>query len=50
MQKLKILQSMWSMERRAPDGREDSLEDKVAKISDAGFDGISTRCHKAWLN
>jgi hypothetical protein len=45
VQKLKILQSMWSMERRAPDGREDSLEDKIAKISDAGFDGISARCH-----
>lgn len=43
MQKLLILQSLWAMERRHTDGVEPSLEDNVARIVDAGFDGVSTR-------
>lgn len=41
MQKLLVLQSMWAMERRAPDGIEKSIEENVGAILGAGFDGIS---------
>lgn len=43
MQKLLVYQSMWAMERRAPDGMEWSLEEKLTMIRDAGFDGAGVR-------
>ena len=39
MQTLEIFQSMWAMERRRPDGVEWSLEEKLAMIAEAGYDG-----------
>ena len=42
MQRLLILQSLWAMERRQPDGAERSLEESVEMILAAGYDGIST--------
>ncbi|HEV7304739.1 sugar phosphate isomerase/epimerase [Ensifer sp.] len=41
MQKLRVFQSLWAMERRHPDGFERSLEDNIAAIVAAGFDGVS---------
>ncbi|MBB4195829.1 hypothetical protein GGE45_006118 [Rhizobium aethiopicum] len=41
MQKLLIFQSLWAMERRHTDGFEPSLDDNIAAICKAGFDGIS---------
>ena len=41
LQKLLVLQSLWAMERRHTDGFERTLEDNVAMIADAGFDGVS---------
>ncbi len=41
MQRLKILQSLWAMERRQPDGLEQTLEQNLEMIHAAGFDGIS---------
>jgi hypothetical protein len=41
MQKLLIFQSLWAMERRHTDGHERSLDENIAMISAAGFDGIS---------
>lgn len=41
MQQLLIFQSMWAMERRHTDGHELTLEEKLDKIHQAGFDGIS---------
>jgi hypothetical protein len=41
MQRLLVFQSLWAMERRRPDGAEWSLEEKIALIADAGFDGAS---------
>lgn len=41
MQTLLVFQSLWAMERRRPDGQEWSLEEKIAMIADAGFDGAS---------
>ena len=43
MQSLKVYQSMWAMERRRPDGVEWSLDEKLAMIHDAGFDGAGIR-------
>jgi len=44
MQKLLVLQSMWGMERRHTDGHERALEENIAMIESAGFDGISAHC------
>lgn len=41
MSRLLILQSLWAMERRHTDGYERTLEENLAKIQEAGFDGIS---------
>ncbi len=43
MQRLLVYQSLWAMERRRPDGLEWSLDDKLAMIRDAGFDGAGVR-------
>lgn len=43
MQKLLVYQSMWAMERRGPDGKEWTLEEKLKMIKDAGFDGAGVR-------
>jgi len=42
-QTLAVLQSMWAMERRRPDGQEWSLPEKLEMIRDAGFDGAGVR-------
>ncbi|MEO8202585.1 MAG: sugar phosphate isomerase/epimerase [Betaproteobacteria bacterium] len=42
-QKLLVYQSLWAMERRSPDGVEWPLEQKLAMIRDAGFDGAGVR-------
>jgi hypothetical protein len=41
---LLVMQSLWAMERRHPDGFESSLDQNVARILDGGFDGISGHC------
>ncbi|WAP66787.1 sugar phosphate isomerase/epimerase family protein [Jiella pelagia] len=41
-QRLLVLQSLWAMERRHTDGFERSIEENVAMIAEAGFDGVST--------
>lgn len=41
MQKLLVFQSLWAMERRQTDGQERSLDENLAMIAAAGFDGIS---------
>jgi hypothetical protein len=43
MQQLKVYQSLWAMERRQPDGQEWPLEQQLAMIRDAGFDGAGVR-------
>ena len=43
MQKLLVYQSLWAMERRRPDGLEWSLQEKLAMIRNAGFDGCGVR-------
>jgi hypothetical protein len=43
MQQLRVYQSLWAMERRRPDGHEWTLEQKLAMIRDAGFDGAGVR-------
>ena len=42
-QSLAVLQSMWAMERRRPDGAEWSLQEKLEMIRNAGFDGAGVR-------
>ena len=42
-QKLLVYQSLWAMERRRPDGIEWPLDQKLAMIRDAGFDGAGVR-------
>ena len=41
--RLLVLQSLWAMERRRPDGAEWSLDRKLSMIRDAGFDGAGVR-------
>ena len=42
-QQFLVYQSMWAMERRSPDGQEWTLDQKLAMIRDAGFDGAGVR-------
>jgi hypothetical protein len=42
-QKFLVYQSLWAMERRRPDGLEWTLDEKLAMIRDAGFDGAGVR-------
>jgi hypothetical protein len=42
-QQLRVLQSLWAMERRRPDGAEWPLQTQLAMIRDAGFDGVGVR-------
>jgi hypothetical protein len=42
MQTILFMQSLWAMERRQTDRIERSLEDNVAMIIAAGYDGVST--------
>ncbi len=42
MQKLIVMQSLWAMERRQPDGMERPLEKNVEMIIEAGYGGVST--------
>ncbi|WP_350296831.1 sugar phosphate isomerase/epimerase [Limnohabitans sp. Rim8] len=42
-QQFLVYQSMWAMERRCPDGLEWSLDEKLAMIRDAGFNGAGVR-------
>lgn len=41
MRRLLVFQSLWAMERRAPDGVEWPLGTKIRMIAEAGFDGAS---------
>jgi hypothetical protein len=41
-QSLQVFQALWAMERRHTDGWERSLEENVAMIAQAGFDGVSS--------
>src|SRR5260370_20235786 len=42
-QQLRILQSLWAMERRQADEAEWPLQTQLAMIRDAGFDGAGVR-------
>jgi hypothetical protein len=42
-QQLRILQSLWAMERRLADTPEWPLQNQLAMIRDAGFDGAGVR-------
>jgi hypothetical protein len=42
-QQLRILQSLWAMERRRADEAEWPLETQLNMIRDAGFDGAGVR-------
>jgi hypothetical protein len=42
-QQLRILQSLWAMERRRADQAEWPLQTQLAMIRDAGFDGAGVR-------
>lgn len=41
MQTLNVFQSLWAMERRHTDGLERTLDENIAMIANAGFDGVS---------
>lgn len=41
MQRLRVYQSLWGMERRHTDGHERSLDENITLIAAAGFDGVS---------
>ena len=43
MQKFRVYQSLWAMERRQPDGHEWSLDEKLEMIRAGGFDGAGVR-------
>jgi sugar phosphate isomerase/epimerase len=43
VQQLRVLQSLWAMERRLADEPEWPLQTQLAKIRDAGFDGAGVR-------
>ena len=40
MQKLEVYQSLWGMQRRNPNRREQSDQEAFAMVAEAGFDGI----------
>jgi hypothetical protein len=42
-QQLRVLQSLWAMERRRPDGAEWPLDTQLRMIRDAGYDGVGVR-------
>jgi hypothetical protein len=42
-QQLRVLQSLWEMERRLADEPEWPLQTQLAMIRDAGFDGAGVR-------
>ena len=42
-QQLRILQSLWAMERRRPDGAEWPSDVQLQMIRDAGYDGVGVR-------
>jgi sugar phosphate isomerase/epimerase len=42
-QQFLVYQSLWAMERLAPDGRTWSLDTQLAMVRDAGFDGVGMR-------
>src|SRR3979490_2756458 len=42
-QQLRVLQSLWAMERRGADAAEWPLQTQLAMIRDAGFDGAGVR-------
>ncbi|TYK91624.1 sugar phosphate isomerase/epimerase, partial [Streptococcus pyogenes] len=42
-QQLRVLQSLWAMERRLADEDEWPLQTQLAMIRDAGFDGAGVR-------
>jgi len=42
-QQLRVLQSLWAMERRLADTPERSLQTQLEMIRDAGFDGTAVR-------
>ena len=42
-QQLRVLQSLWAMERRLTDEPEWPLQTQLAMIRDAGFDGAGVR-------
>lgn len=42
-QQFRVLQSLWAMERRRPDGAEWPLDEQLGMIRDAGYDGVGVR-------
>lgn len=41
MQRLEVYQSLWAMERRRPDGKEWTSEERFEMIAEAGYKGVS---------